>query len=280
MPGRNFSSPSYRYGYNGKEKVDEIKGLSGADYDFSARMYDARLGRFLSVDPLANQMSHMSTYTFALDNPISVIDGDGKWPTWIHNRIINMAFKGILTSNEIKVLQRASLHTDSKPGSQNPDHSSEHFMSAPNQSKEEARIQSETFIRKKGEEASTLKGDEALFALGEGMHTIMDGTSPSHHGSQVWEGVNKNPATWFKGLGHLIRELNPLRINDKKVKEASKAIRDYYLQETQVPTVDHEAQQRQSSPSQTQPAQAPPAQEQPAQEQQQQKSIKIKKPKG
>ncbi len=51
MPGRSFSSPVYRYGFNGKEKTDEING-DGAVYDYGFRIYDSRLSRFLSVDPL------------------------------------------------------------------------------------------------------------------------------------------------------------------------------------------------------------------------------------
>ncbi|MDX2172812.1 MAG: hypothetical protein SFY56_06810, partial [Bacteroidota bacterium] len=43
MPGRNYTSSSYRYGFNGKEKDNEMKG-DGNSYDFDARIYDPRLG--------------------------------------------------------------------------------------------------------------------------------------------------------------------------------------------------------------------------------------------
>ena len=39
MPGRNYDSPSYRYGYNGKEKDDEVKG-SGNWQDYGMRCSD------------------------------------------------------------------------------------------------------------------------------------------------------------------------------------------------------------------------------------------------
>lgn len=52
MPDRNDSNDGYRYGYNGKEKDDGIKG-SGVQYDYGFRIYDAK---FLSVDPLADQI--------------------------------------------------------------------------------------------------------------------------------------------------------------------------------------------------------------------------------
>ena len=52
VPNRNYSSPAYRYGFNGKEKDDEVKG-SGNSYDFGGRnIYDSRTGRFNSIDPL------------------------------------------------------------------------------------------------------------------------------------------------------------------------------------------------------------------------------------
>jgi RHS repeat-associated protein len=51
MPGRTFNSSEYRYGFGGHEKDDEIKG-EGNSLDFGARIYDPRLGRWLSVDPI------------------------------------------------------------------------------------------------------------------------------------------------------------------------------------------------------------------------------------
>lgn len=55
MPGRTYSSPSYRYGFNGKEKDDETYGVGGSSYDYGFRIYNSRLGRFLSVDPLTKK---------------------------------------------------------------------------------------------------------------------------------------------------------------------------------------------------------------------------------
>jgi RHS repeat-associated protein len=77
MPGRSFSSDSYRYGFNGMEKDDEIKG-SGNSLDFGARIYDSRLGRWMSVDPLQAKYPSLSPYHAFADNPILVVDKDGK----------------------------------------------------------------------------------------------------------------------------------------------------------------------------------------------------------
>jgi RHS repeat-associated protein len=76
MVGRTFSSPSYRYGFNGKEKDDEAKG-SGAQYDYGFRIYDPRAGRFLSVDPLFRSYPWYTPYQFAGNKPVWAIDLDG-----------------------------------------------------------------------------------------------------------------------------------------------------------------------------------------------------------
>ncbi|NQY08212.1 MAG: hypothetical protein HRT71_01675 [Flavobacteriales bacterium] len=68
---------SSTYGFNGKEKDDEIKG-NGNSLDFGARIYDPRLGRWLAVDPLASKYPFASSYNFALNTPIQAYDPDGK----------------------------------------------------------------------------------------------------------------------------------------------------------------------------------------------------------
>ncbi len=76
MPGRKYNAGSgYRYGLNGQEKTDEI---TKDDYDFGARIYDARLGKWLSVDPLQKKYPNESPYAFVSDNPIFYKDADGK----------------------------------------------------------------------------------------------------------------------------------------------------------------------------------------------------------
>ena len=96
-PARNISSPplfhwesnalppvntgksalgTLSYGFNGQEKDDEAKG-NGNSYDFGARIYDARLGRWMSVDFLASKYPSWSPYTTSLDNPIYLMDPDG-----------------------------------------------------------------------------------------------------------------------------------------------------------------------------------------------------------
>lgn len=76
----------YRYGFQGQERDDELKG-EGNSYDFGARMYDPRIGRFFKMDPIANYYVFQSPYVFAANNPVTLIDilgmgpGDPKYHT-------------------------------------------------------------------------------------------------------------------------------------------------------------------------------------------------------
>jgi RHS repeat-associated protein len=77
MAGRNYQQgiSEYRYGFNGKEK-DKL--ISADSYDFGARIYDGRLGRWLSVDALQNKYPNLTPYHFAGNNPTASVDIDGK----------------------------------------------------------------------------------------------------------------------------------------------------------------------------------------------------------
>jgi RHS repeat-associated protein len=74
LPGRTSTGNDYRYGFQGQEKDDELKG-EGNSYDMSARMLDPRVRRWFSVDPLVNKT--MDAYGFVYQNPINIIDPTG-----------------------------------------------------------------------------------------------------------------------------------------------------------------------------------------------------------
>ncbi|UPK67195.1 RHS repeat domain-containing protein [Chitinophaga filiformis] len=76
MYGRGLASSKYRYGFNGKENDNEVKG-DGNQQDYGMRVYDPRIGRFLSVDPLTRDYPWYTPYQFAGNTPIWAVDLDG-----------------------------------------------------------------------------------------------------------------------------------------------------------------------------------------------------------
>ena len=77
MPGRQFNNGNYRYGFNGQENDNEVKGV-GNSVEFKFRIYDPRLGRFMSTDPLEKEYPWNSPYAFAENRPIDGMDLEGK----------------------------------------------------------------------------------------------------------------------------------------------------------------------------------------------------------
>ncbi|MBI2258961.1 MAG: hypothetical protein HYU67_08690 [Flavobacteriia bacterium] len=85
----------YRYGYNGMEKDDEVKG-NGNSYTTEFRQYDPRIGRWMSLDPLMMDFPSISPYVAFNNNPIIYTDPEGLSPI---DGIVN-AFKSV--GNAIK----------------------------------------------------------------------------------------------------------------------------------------------------------------------------------
>jgi len=67
----------YRFGFNGMEKDDEVYGLPGTSYAFEYRIHDARVGRFLSLDPMTINYPWNSPYSFAENRIIEYRDLEG-----------------------------------------------------------------------------------------------------------------------------------------------------------------------------------------------------------
>jgi RHS repeat-associated protein len=119
MPTRHESSAAYRYGFNGKENDNTIKG-TGNSVDFGARMYDSRLGRWFAIDPLARKYPMLSPYAFVANNPLIYIDPDGKdiilviEYTYHNNKNIkNIHDLGHINASEIKISYKFNNKTKS-----------------------------------------------------------------------------------------------------------------------------------------------------------------------
>lgn len=72
MPNRNVEG-GYRYGYQG-EYAEKEPELEGSVNSFQLRLWDARIGRWLTIDPAGQ---HFSPYMGMGNNPISRVDPDG-----------------------------------------------------------------------------------------------------------------------------------------------------------------------------------------------------------
>lgn len=103
----------YRFGFNGQENDNEVKG-GGGQQDNGMRIYDTRLGKFLSADPLivyGQKYPELSTYQFACNTPIMAIDLD-ELEAFIKLSVQNK--EGKLTT--LHVFKWSDIHPNQKHG--------------------------------------------------------------------------------------------------------------------------------------------------------------------
>ena len=82
LMGESTDGDTQTYKYNGKE-LDRINGLDW--YDYGARNYDAALGRWHVVDPLAEKYYNVSPYAYCGNNPMNRIDPNGMEMDWVQS---------------------------------------------------------------------------------------------------------------------------------------------------------------------------------------------------
>jgi RHS repeat-associated protein len=194
-----------RYHFTGKE----IDGESGNDY-FGARYYASTMGRFMSPDPsrlsiMPNNPQTWNRYSYVYNNPLGLKDDNGKWPTEIHNQIIDKAFPN-LSPAQRQILKNVSASQDSiLGGGQANGGAFEHAMRSPGQTVEQAETQYNNFVSGSETDAQNAQmqfwmadpdnkldnlSEASLEAFGEALHAVVDSTSPAHAGFQEWNWMN------------------------------------------------------------------------------------------
>ncbi len=87
VPNRHYSTPAYRYGFQGQEKDDELKG-EGNSINFTYRMHDPRVGRFFALDPLAKVFHWNSPYAFSENRVIDAFELEGAESVLMHGTLM------------------------------------------------------------------------------------------------------------------------------------------------------------------------------------------------
>ena len=171
------------YRYTGRY-FDAETGL----YYYRTRYYASQLGRFMQMDSVRYQ-DDVNAYLYVHDDPVNFIDHNGKWPTAIHEAIIDQAFPG-LSENQRATLKSASAGMDHCVLCQSKGWSYRHAMRAPDQSSGEAKRQTQDWVKTEEHNAQENQGgqpkdaaainDSSLAAFGDAVHTVADSTSPAH----------------------------------------------------------------------------------------------------
>jgi RHS repeat-associated protein len=75
-PSDFFCLKAYTYGFQGQESDDEISGTGNA-VSYKYRVHDPRIGRFLSIDPLAPDYPWNSPYAFSENRVMDAVELEG-----------------------------------------------------------------------------------------------------------------------------------------------------------------------------------------------------------
>jgi RHS repeat-associated protein len=91
------------------QEFDEDLGLNL--YQFKYRNHDPQIGRFIEIDPLANEYVHNSTYAYAENRPIDGIDLEGlEWYRAVGSWIVNQTIVGLVT-NTVKTISSGNTQS-------------------------------------------------------------------------------------------------------------------------------------------------------------------------
>ena len=98
----------YRYGFQGQEKDDEVKG-EGNSVNYKYRMHDPRIGRFFAIDPLASKYPHNSPYAFSENRVIDGVELEGLEVVLIHGT--RQSDSDLFDENTVNQLERIGGNT-------------------------------------------------------------------------------------------------------------------------------------------------------------------------
>lgn len=109
VPNRHGSSDNYRYGFQGQEKDDEIKG-EGNSLNYTFRMHDPRVGRFFAEDPMFMEYAYNSPYVFSENRVIDATELEGAELTMEKtksgNKQITLRFKVVNNTTNVSIRKR------------------------------------------------------------------------------------------------------------------------------------------------------------------------------
>ena len=100
------------YSFNGKEKDYE----SGFHY-YGARYYNSELSMWLSTDPMSDNAPMHSPYAYCFNNPVKLVDPDGKFPWRMHMKMLAKSYvkkAGLGTFSNISTLAKLAWGTGPK----------------------------------------------------------------------------------------------------------------------------------------------------------------------
>ena len=117
-PLNTTNNGGYRYGFQGQELDDEIKGKKGTSLNYKYRMHDPRVGRFFAVDPLATKYPWYTPYQFSGNKVIAFAELEGLEEGFaiLGGKIVKVTgpTKEVLNSFETKEMAQIGLSLDLK----------------------------------------------------------------------------------------------------------------------------------------------------------------------